>query len=121
VQQFELEAQTEWSAVTLPMEGLPPEGLDHARLRFELEAPGRVWLDDLTIQGEDLSDAERRNARKTVLAALQAYRERRYADFARLASSHWARLAEFEAGGQTDRTSLRTRDASALPPGRRLR
>lgn len=121
VQQFELEAQNEWSAVAIPIEGLPAEGLDHARLRFELVAPGRVWIDELTLQGEDLTDAERRNARRTVLAALQAYREQRYADFARLAGSRWAHLAELDAGGPAARTSLRTREASALPPGRRLR
>ena len=55
-----------------------------------------------------------------------AYREHRYADFARLASSHWARQVDPSprmAGLDLDRTSLRTGsgEASALPAGRRLR
>jgi hypothetical protein len=122
--QVDLFAQPFWSAVIVPVAGIPPGGLDHARLRFELPASGRLWLDDLSISGESLSEPERRNARRTLLAALQAYREQRYADFARLASSHWARQAEPGsrlATRETDRTSLRSDDSSALPANRRLR
>ncbi|HEV3165777.1 MAG TPA: hypothetical protein VGZ22_17245 [Isosphaeraceae bacterium] len=126
VQQAELTAQPQWAAVTVPISGLPPGGLDHARLRFELPGSGRLWLDDLAVSGEGLSEPERRNARRILLAAILAYRERRYADFARLASSHWARQAEPDpriAGLDPERTTLRSSpsDASALPPGRRLR
>ncbi len=40
-----------------------------------------------------LGESERLNARRDLTAALSAYREKRYADFARLGGSHWARHA----------------------------
>ncbi len=52
---------------------------------------GDLWIDDLHIAGETNSKSARLNAQHTLLAALQAYREQRYADFARLAGSHWVR------------------------------
>ena len=70
---------------------MPAGGLDSARLRFELMTPGILWIDDLHIRGETASKSARLNAQHTLLAALQAYREQRYADFARLAGSHWIR------------------------------
>jgi hypothetical protein len=54
-----------------------------------------------------------------LLAALQAYKEKRYADFARLAGSRWARHPVVVGTGGPELT--RTGDASALPQGRRLR
>ncbi len=57
---------------------------------------------------------ERRNARRTILAAVHAYQENRLAEFARLASSHWVD-AEVEAA------PIRTGDASDLPSNRRRR
>jgi hypothetical protein len=122
--QVELTAQPNWSALVIPVRELPPGGLDQARLRFELPVAGRLWVDDVSVAGESLSEPERRNARRTLLAALQAYREGRFADFARLAGSHWTRQAEPPAriaGRETDRTGVRPGDASPLPPGRRLR
>jgi len=68
-----------------------------------------------------------------LLAALQAYREQRYADFARLAGSHWIRqsntLATVRLARMTDApprvgaAGTRSTDAepSALPPDRKLR
>ena len=67
------------------------------------------------------------------LAALQAYREQRYADFARLAGSHWIRQSSTPAGGRLARTNdapaegerahqtLDHAPASALPPEPTLR
>ena len=110
-----------------------PAGLDSTRLRFELVNAGSLWVDDLSVTGASLSEPERRNARNALLAAMQAYREKRYADFARLAGSHWARLpgpvgATTAAvvgkpeGVAAERAGvIRTGDASALPQGRRLR
>ncbi len=64
-----------------------------------------------------LGDSESKTAQRALLAALQAYRESRYADFNRLAASHWARRAT---PNSVDNL-LRTGDASALPSARRLR
>ncbi|MFO0950230.1 MAG: hypothetical protein U0835_03585 [Isosphaeraceae bacterium] len=107
----EMLAQPAWAERAVRAGDLPPTGLETARLRFELLGPGVLWVDDLSVSGPELSDPERRNARNALLAAIQAYREKRYADFARLASSHWARLPGASQGSV----------ASALPQGRRLR
>jgi hypothetical protein len=56
-------------------------------------APGTLWIDDLHIGSEATSRSARLNAQITLLAALQAYREQRFADFARLSGSHWLRNA----------------------------
>ncbi|HEV3120595.1 MAG TPA: hypothetical protein VGY53_01765, partial [Isosphaeraceae bacterium] len=120
----ELTAQPYWSACVIPLRELPAGGLDRVRLRFELPFAGRLWIDDLSLAGEGLSEPERRNARRTLLAALQAYRDGRFADFARLAGSHWTRQAEPPAriaGRESDRNAPRPGDASPLPSGRRLR
>jgi hypothetical protein len=83
-------------------------------------------VDDLSVAGETLSETERLNACRALLAALQAYREKRYADFARLAGSHWARRPAVAAtggeGSPSDRGGMiRTGGTTALPPDRRLR
>ena len=120
--QVDLVAGVQWSSAMLSIADLPTGGLDRARLRFELLGPGRLWIDDPDVSGRGLTEPERRNACRTLLAALQAYREQRLADFARLANSHWARQADAALPeSEPDRTGLRTGDASALPPGRRLR
>lgn len=110
-----------WAEHAARAGAIPAGGLDAARVRFEMLTPGRLWVDDLAVSGEALSEADRRNARNALLAALQAYREKRYADFARLSGSHWARLpAAGEPGpGAGGGTGLsRADDASGLPQGR---
>ena len=54
--------------------------------------PGGLWVDDVSVAGErpERARAAQRPPRPDG-RALQAYREKRYADFARLAGSHWAR------------------------------
>ena len=54
---------------------LPAGGLDSARLRFEMMTPGTLWIDDLRVVGEAPPKAVRLNAQRTLLAALQAYRD----------------------------------------------
>ena len=123
----ELTVQPDWAAHAVRAPELPAEGLDAARLRFEMLTAGSLWVDDLGIAGEALTEPERLNARRALLAALHAYREKRYADFARLAGSHWARhrppsaVGAAEAAAAEPRRMIRTGDATALPPERRLR
>ena len=125
--QLEVSARPDWSATAVRASGIPATGLESARIRFEMLTPGRLWLDDLSVSGPALTEPERLNARRDLMAALSAYREHRYADFARLAGSHWTRhvASEPAATGRLagDRSGLiRTGDASsALPPSRRLR
>ncbi len=129
VRRSELVVPGTWESQAVRASDLPPSGLDSARLRFELMTPGVLWLDELRVGGDGSGKSIRLNAQRTMLAALQAYRERRYADFARLAGSHWvkqsavleARLARAvdrpkeRPGGPTEAA------ASALPPDRKLR
>lgn len=121
----------EWGARAVRASDLPAGGLDSARLRFEMMTPGTLWIDDLKIVGEAPPKAVRLNAQRTLLAALQAYRSQRYAEFARLSTSHWTRHPSILAASRTNRpTELSgtpaparpgSSAASALSPDRRLR
>ena len=110
-------ATPEWSEVRLVVADLPDGGLDRVRVRIERRTAGSLWIDDVVVTGDGPSEVTKRS-QLVLTAALHAYREKRYADFARLAGSRWARQAEPDvepapiraAGGPTD-----------LPSGRRLR
>jgi hypothetical protein len=131
VRRSELAVSTAWEARAVRALDLPAGGLDSARLRFEMLTPGTVWIDDLRVLGEPTPKAVRLNAQRTLLAALQAYRAQHYAEFARLANSHWARHPSVLAatrpvhGTQLSETAspsgARPAAASALSPDRRLR
>lgn len=123
VRRSDLTLRPEWTSQAVRASGLPAGGLDTARIRFEVLSPGTVWLDDLAVTGATLSDPEWVNVRRALLAAMNAYREKRYADFARLASSHWARhpAVAADAAAADPAAAIRTGDASALPSDRRLR
>jgi hypothetical protein len=130
VRRSELGVSTAWQAYAVRASDLPPRGLESARLRFEVLAPGTVWIDELRLPGEPNSRAARLNAQHTLLAALQAYREGRFADFARLAGSHWiresntsavARLARSSSRPAGDETQSPSARATALPPESKLR
>jgi hypothetical protein len=127
----EFNVSTTWDGKAVRASDLPAGGLDSARLRFELMTPGTLWIDDLHVVGEVTPKAVRLNAQRTLLEALQAYRAQRYAEFARLSSSHWARHPSVLAAGRMNRSAdlSQTADpsrngaaaASALSPDRRLR
>ncbi len=104
VRRSELDVSTTWESLAVRVSDIPPGGLDSARVRFELMTPGVLWIDDLRIRGETSSRATRINAQRMLLAALQAYREQRYADFARLAGSHWIRQSATVVSGRLART-----------------
>jgi hypothetical protein len=91
IRRSELGVSSGWEPRAVRASDLPPGGLDSARLRFEMMTPGVLWIDDLRVNGDGAGESARLNAQRTMLAALQAYRERRYAEFARLATSHWVR------------------------------
>jgi hypothetical protein len=83
-----------------------------------------LWLDDVSVGGDGPSESARR-AQLTLTAALHAFRERRYADFARLAGSHRARPVDPEAEADEDDPAASASRvggaATDLPSGRRLR
>ena len=127
----EFEVSSDWDSRAVRVTDLPAGGLDGARLRFELLSSGTLWIDDLHIHGDATPKSVRLNAQRTLLAALQAYRAQHYSEFARLASSHWARHPSVVAIGRANPTAelSGTQDAprpgpaaaSALSPDRRLR
>jgi hypothetical protein len=104
VRRTELDVSTVWESRTFRASDIPAGGLDRARLRFELMTSGILWIDDLHIRGETNSRSVRINAQRTLLAALQAYREQRYADFARLAGSHWIQQSTTAGSGRLARS-----------------
>jgi hypothetical protein len=111
---------TEWTELRLQAAELPTQGLDRVRLRFEIRDPGVLWVDDVSLAGDRESPEMFDRTRRVLTAAYTAFRERRYADFARLSASPLARAA---ATPIVDEPPLRTGRAptSDLPPGRRLR
>jgi hypothetical protein len=128
IRQLEFAPTTEWSATAARVSGIPETGFESARLRFEMLTPGRIWLDDLTVSGPALTEAEKLNARRDLMAALSAYRDHRYADFARLAGSHWTRHVASEpaatgrlAGDRSGIIRTGVSEPTALPTNRTLR
>jgi hypothetical protein len=113
----EVAAKSEWAEQRIRVSALPEGGLERLRLRFELTEPGRLWIDDLAVVGPRPAEADLRTQR-VLVKARQAFRERRIADFARLANSHWAKAA---ADPAPPAAAVRTGRATDLPPGRRLR
>jgi hypothetical protein len=131
VRRSDVSVSTDWRPLVVRASDIPPGGLDLARIRFDSTTPGALWIDDVKILGEIAPKAVRLNAQRTLLAALQAFRERRYAEFARLADSHWARhpglLALIRGGPPEALSTARPQPrealpaASALPDDRTLR
>jgi hypothetical protein len=128
IRRTEVSISRDWEARAVRTSDLPAGGLDWARVRFELPVAGTLWVDDMKVLVEGSSDSARLNAQRTLLAALQAYREARYSDFTRLAGSHWIRdsslsathLAGIPTPGSVDDGASGT-PASALPPERTRR
>jgi hypothetical protein len=133
VRRTEMTVSTEWEGRAVRASDVPAGGLDRARLRFELLAPGSLWIDDLHIPNETTSRSGILNARRTLLEAIQAYRQERYAEFARLSSSHWiqessaaattrlARATERRPQSAGGPTRQRGGEPSALSPDRKRR
>ena len=135
VRRTEMIVSTAWEGRAVRASDVPAGGLEKARLRFELLAPGSLWIDDLHVPSETTSRSGLLNAplRGTLLEAIQAYREQRYAEFARLASSHWVqesraaattRLARApDSPSRPDGGSARPKsaDSSDLSPDRKRR
>ena len=129
IRRSEFNVTSEWQERAVRASDLPPGGLESARVRIELLNPGLLWIDDMHLVSDVASKSARLNSRRALLAALQAYREQRYGDFARLATSHWVRqsgalfTARLARGSDQVPRSARASEAeaSALSPDRKLR
>ena len=120
VRRTEMTVSTAWEGRAVRASDVPAGGLDSARLRFELLAPGNLWIDDLHVPSETTSRSGLLNARRTLLEAIQAYREERYAEFARLAGSHWIQGVECRrdhAAGTGTRPDVAAGGGPARPGG----
>jgi len=113
VRRTEMTVSTEWEGRAVRASDVPAGGLEKARLRFELLSPGSLWVDDLHLPSEATSKSGLLNARRTLLEAVQAYRDERYAEFARLAGSHW--IQESSAAATT--RLARAPEGSSRPGG----
>jgi hypothetical protein len=133
IRRSELVVSQDWKPRAFRAADVPQSGLDSARLRFEMMSVGNLWIDDVKVISEQASKSARLNAQRALLSALQAYREKRYADFARLGTSHWTKhpgvLASIR-GSHPTSLSQSNPDvlpgpepaaASALPPDRAVR
>jgi hypothetical protein len=133
VRRSELVVSPDWSPRAFRAADIPASGLDSARLRFEMLTPGALWIDDVRVINEQASKSARLNAQRSLLSALQAYREKRYADFARLGTSHWTKHPGVLGSIRLDRTATASNrgisqrpgtdpaEASALPDDRAVR
>jgi hypothetical protein len=121
VRRADLTAGTDWTESQLRLLELPPDGLDSLRVRLEWLAaePGSLWIDDLALAGEESVEPGRR-AHRALIEALQAYRARRYADFARLMKSRRTRRVAAAAERIAEQPVDPARSTD-LSPGRRLR
>jgi hypothetical protein len=117
---LEWSATADWTELRVQAVDLPAVGLEQVRLRFELLDPGTLWIDDVAISGENESSDAGRRAQRELTAALQAYRERRFSDFARLSRSPWAR-ASIQAVSENPPVRTGSAAGSDLPPTRRFR
>ena len=92
VRHAEVPVGLDWAERRVLVPDLPLGGLDRLRLRFEWVGPepGTLWVDDVAVEGQGPGD-NARQARRTLADALQAYRQGRYAEFARLVTSDRAR------------------------------
>jgi hypothetical protein len=119
IRRTEMTVSTAWEGRAVRASDVPAGGLESARLRFELLAPGSLWIDDLHVPSETTSKSGLLNARRTMLAAIQAYREERYVEFARLAGSHWIQESSAAATTRLARApgSSRLGEGSAQPTG----
>ena len=96
---------TAWEGRAVRASDVPAGGLDSARLRFELLSPGNLWIDDLHIPNETTSRSGLLNARRTLLEAIQAYREelRRIRPAGRARTGYESRVRPRPPGWQRDR------------------
>lgn len=112
----------QWTERAVRLPDLPPGGLETLRVRYEWlgPAPAIVWIDDFEVVGEGPSDTGRR-AHRALLEALQAFRAKRYADFARVLGSRSVRRVTPELGHSAPADLVRTGQSTDLPAGTRLR
>lgn len=116
-------ARAEWTQLSVRAANLPTSGPSKIRVRFECVQPkATLWIDDLSVAPESTEQTveSTRRANRVLLAALQAYREKKYADFARLAGSFWDRFGRGEPPDDSA-GALRTGQATDLPQARRIR
>ena len=80
-----------WRPVILPIRDLPLHGLSQLRIRFDLMAPGEVWIDDVVLRDLDFDEA-RPALLRIVSPADNMFERGQIADCIRLLESYWPRF-----------------------------
>ncbi|MEZ6089193.1 MAG: hypothetical protein R3C05_14420 [Pirellulaceae bacterium] len=104
---------TDWSAMPVGLEvtDLPVEGLDELRIAFDLVSPGTVWIDNVLLHDQFLTQAERKELQSQVFVAVERMRDGDLTAAGRLLDSYWGR---YLLGLSNDR--LQTADSNPRPP-----
>lgn len=89
---YTIRVEPEWKPYLLRIFDLPADGIDSLRVRFDLTKPGTIWIDDLLVTLDPLTEDELRELRKTVFILRTFKKESRWADCHRILGSYWARF-----------------------------
>jgi len=92
VQQANIQAGPQWQQYLFRIRNLPSESLQNARFRIEMLQGGRVWIDDVQVQLQRLTQDDSRQLTKTLSSLRLAWDEKRYADCERMLTSYWGRF-----------------------------
>jgi hypothetical protein len=92
IQEAVVEVGPQWQRYLFRVRNLPPQGLQNARIRVEMQRPGRLWIDDVEIHRQRFTPDDVRQLTKSLSAARLAWDEQRYADCQRLLDGYWGRF-----------------------------
>jgi hypothetical protein len=82
----------QWRRYVFRVRELPAGGIQDAMIRFEVQGLGKIWMDDVEIELQRLSDDDLKQLTKVFAAITLARQEKRYTDCQRLLESYWGRL-----------------------------
>ena len=84
---------TDWTTVPYRLEvtDLPIEGLKELRVAFDLASPGKVWIDEVRLYDQFLTNAERKDLQSQVFLAAQSMQSGDLSACGRLLDSYWGR------------------------------
>ncbi len=90
-QNSKIKIDQQWSQFLLPLHDLPTAGLDKLQVRFDLTAPGSVWIDNVQLSDLWFLDEERYQLIKTECAAQLPLEKGNYAECLHKLEGYWPR------------------------------
>ncbi|HTU25221.1 MAG TPA: family 10 glycosylhydrolase [Pirellulales bacterium] len=79
----------DWSQFILSVDDLPVEGLSDLRLRFDLNGPGEIWIDDIKMFDLAFKEKERYELIQLIGMADKKLTNRQLADCSQLLDGYW--------------------------------